>query len=133
MINDLTYYIICGVLTAGIMLGIAWMSSVKTAVRGNRLSTVCVAFAVAVTLVKHEILTDMALIACMGISLAASVLWAVRVKMIEMPQVVAVLNGFGGAASAFVGAATLLEGAEIDRFSAAAAALAIAVGMVILI
>ena len=43
---DTVYYILCGVLTVGILLGISMMSKVKTAAAGNLLSACCMGAAV---------------------------------------------------------------------------------------
>lgn len=53
--TDKVYYIICGVLSIGVLLGINMMSKVKSAVKGNRLSALCMLAAVCVTLYKYQI------------------------------------------------------------------------------
>ena len=58
--------------------------------------------AIALVLVKYEIISVLSLWICI-LGLAIGILWAYKVKMIEMPQMVALLNGFGGIASAIVG------------------------------
>lgn len=47
--SNLAYYIVCAVLVAGVLGGIAMMSRVKTAVAGNALSAACTAAAIFVT------------------------------------------------------------------------------------
>jgi NAD(P) transhydrogenase subunit beta len=130
--SDSVYYLVCGVLTLGVLGGIAMLSRVQSAVRGNLLSAFCTAAAVMVTLYKYEILSDYALWVCVAAGSAAGLAGAYRVRMIQMPQVVALLNGFGGAASALVAAAAVLETAETDLFFSLTAALALAVGMITL-
>mgnify|MGYP000146329740 CR=1 FL=1 len=44
--SNLAYYIVCAVLVAGVLGGIAMMSRVKTAVAGNALSAACTAAAI---------------------------------------------------------------------------------------
>lgn len=129
--SNLAYYIICGVLVAGVLGGIAMMSRVKTAVAGNALSAVCTAAAIFVTLYKYHLLTQAGLWICLALGLAVGLVGAYRVKMIQMPQTVALLNGFGGAASALVAAVSLMEGLK-GIFSLVTAGLALAVGMITL-
>ena len=52
------YYMICAVLTLGVLVGIAMMSKVPTAVKGNLLSAGCTLAAVLVTLYRYDILSD---------------------------------------------------------------------------
>ncbi len=127
-----TYYIFCAFSTLGVLIGISLMSKVRTSAKGNILSAICVTVAIFVTLYKYEITVDISLWITMAIGLIAGLIWAYRVKMIDMPQVVALLNGFGGAASAFVATITLLADTEIDTFSIVTGGLALAVGMVTL-
>lgn len=129
--SNLAYYIVCGVLVAGVLGGIAMMSRVKTAVAGNALSAVCTAAAIFVTLYKYHLLTQAGLWICLALGLAVGLVGAYRVKMIQMPQTVALLNGFGGAASALVAAVSLMEGLR-EIFSLVTAGLALAVGMITL-
>lgn len=128
--SDLTYYVICGVLTVFVLIGIALMSKVKTSILGNGLSAVCMAAAIIITLYKYNIFPDLLLWIFMIFGLAAGVIGAYKVKMIDMPQAVALLNGFGGAASTIIGVLTLLDTSEIYAFSLITAGLAIAVGMI---
>jgi NAD(P) transhydrogenase subunit beta len=114
--SDLTFYIVSGILTAGFLLGIAWMGKIKTAVPGNALSAACVGLAVVMAAVRYELF----LLTWAGIILIGTgfgVIWAARVKMIAMPQTVALFNGFGGAASAIVGIMTVWDNnVYIGRF-----------------
>ena len=138
--TETLFFILCGVLTLGILIGIAMMSKVKTAVVGNLLSACCMGGAVVLTLFHCEIFSDTAdlilLLVCMAVSLILSLIWASRIKMIQMPQIVALFNGFGGAASALVAIVTLLdEGnktAGNQTFSMITGALALAIGMITL-
>lgn len=127
--SDVAYYIACGVLTLGVLYGIAMMSRVKSAVTGNKLSSVCIAVAILLTLYKYDILSDTALWVCIAIGLVAGMIGAYKVKMIEMPEVVALLNGFGGLASALVAIISMLDGYAMDVFSLVTGGLALAVGM----
>ena len=55
-IPDATYYVIVGLLTLVILLGISFMSKVKLARLGNQISAVAMLFAIALTLINYEIL-----------------------------------------------------------------------------
>lgn len=129
--TDMLYYILCAVLTVGILIGISMMSKVKSSVAGNMLSAVCTLAAILVTLFKYDILSDWMLWVALAIGSVAGLFAAARVKMIQMPQAVAILNGFGGAASALVAIASLMN-ASMDTFSRTTAGLALAVGMLTL-
>ncbi|MEN6316147.1 MAG: NAD(P)(+) transhydrogenase (Re/Si-specific) subunit beta [Clostridiaceae bacterium] len=130
--SELVYYTFCGILIAGVLAGIAMMSQVGSAAYGNALSAVCTAAAIIITLYKYGILSDYLLWFSMAAGLAAGLIGAGRVKMIEMPEAVALLNGFGGAASALVAAITVLEGHEADPFPMLTAGLALGIGMITL-
>lgn len=129
---DTVYYILCGVLTVGILLGISMMSKVKNAAAGNLLSACCMGAAVLLTLWHYQILADWLLWACMALGLVLGLIWAARIKMIQMPQIVALFNGFGGAASALVAIISLLDGWELSTFGKLTGALALAIGMITL-
>jgi NAD(P) transhydrogenase subunit beta len=93
------------------ILGLKMLSSPKTARRGNFLGALGMLIAIVVTLFDQSIL-DYTFIA-VGLLLGTIIGWllAVRVKMTGMPQMVGVLNGFGG------GASTLVAFAEYLRLS----------------
>ncbi len=129
--NDVIYYILCALFVAMVMIGISLMSKVKTAALGNRLSAVGMASAIITTLVKYQILTNTLLWACIVAGLLIGMVWASRAKMIQMPQIVALYNGFGGLASAIVAGITM-AGTQMDAFSAATAVIALAIGLVTL-
>ncbi len=123
------YYIISAVLVLGVLLGISMMSKVKTANMGNALSAICTAVAMAVVLYNAEILT--AWQAWLGIAIGAVIglIGAVKVKMIQMPQAVALLNGLGGLASALVAILTINQAGE-DLFALFVGEVALVVGFV---
>ena len=135
----LIYYISSAILVLGVLAGIYLMSKVEKAHIGNSLSAVSMALAIALTMVKYEVFgsdvrTALAVIvASMLIGSGIGAWITKKVKMIQMPQMVALLNGFGGGASAFVGALTLFTDKEADAFSVFTAMLALVVGVVTLI
>ncbi|MCL2833893.1 MAG: NAD(P)(+) transhydrogenase (Re/Si-specific) subunit beta [Treponema sp.] len=131
MIGNSFYLAAGGLLAIGILAGIALMGKVRTAAMGNRLSALCVAAAVLLTLLRFNILNIYLylIIIPLAAGIIFSFFWAKKIKMITMPQSIAMLNGFGGAASALVGAVTLLGAAETDPFVRITCGLAITVGM----
>ena len=131
---DSVYYILCIVLAGLVLLGISMMSKVKTALWGNLLSCACMAAAIVLTIVRYDFSGKWLwlLVGLVPAAIAGAIL-AKRVKMIEMPQTVAMLNGFGGAASALVAAVTLTDGKVIGAFEAATAGFALIIGMVTLL
>lgn len=127
------YYVLCAILVLGILFGISMMSRVETAVKGNRLSAICSAAAILITMFYYHILTDWLLWICIAIGLVIGLIWAYRIKMIQMPQVVALFNGLGGAASALVAIIVFYSGLSVGGFSRATAALALVIGVVTLV
>ncbi|HBG16342.1 MAG TPA: NADP transhydrogenase subunit beta, partial [Firmicutes bacterium] len=97
-------------LVAGIVGGIKLMSSPKTAVEGNLLGAVCMAGAIILTLVSNQIVSLPILWVGMLIGSVLGYMLAVKVAMIQMPQMVALLNGLGGGSSAIVSWLVLLTG-----------------------
>ena len=84
------------------ILGLKRLSHPKTARSGNFLAALGMLIAIAATLTSSNVL-DLKLIAIgVGIGSVIGLLFATRVQMTEMPQMVAIFNGLGGAASAFV-------------------------------
>ena len=133
----LTYYIICAVLSMAVLLGISLMSKVKTAVTGNAISALSVLAGILVTLVYNNVVSVWSIYIYVLIGAIIGGALAIRVKMIQMPQLVALLNGVGGLASALVGILTLLQiGISTNNypvFTNVTATLAIVVGVVTLV
>ena len=128
MITDTVYYIISAVLVLGVLLGISMMSKVKSANNGNTLSAVCTLIAILVVMYDCEILTAWQAWLGLAIGAAIGIIGAVKVKMIEMPQAVALLNGLGGLASALVAILTIWQ--TEDMFEIYVGAVALVVGFV---
>ncbi len=128
VLSNSLYYIISAVLVLGVLIGISMMSKVKTAYKGNNLSVVCTAIAILVVLYNNSILT--AWQAWIGLLIGAiiGVIGAIKVKMIQMPQAVALLNGLGGLASALVAILTINQ--ATDKFAVYVGSVALLVGWV---
>jgi len=126
--TDLLYYGILIILIFGILIGIACMSRVEKAAFGNKLSAVCTGIAIILTLIWYDMLSAVDIWIFLAVGLVIGLIGAYRVKMIEMPQTVAILNGFGGVASAIVAIVTLYGG-SISLFELAVAGLTLCIGM----
>lgn len=126
---DISFFIIAVILIIGFLTGIRLMQSPKTALRGNRLGALCMGLALIFVIYHTELyLEPLPWIFIIGGGLLGLLLGQ-KVKMIQMPQMVALLNGFGGAASAFVaGVALAIYHTETSPLFLATAALALAVG-----
>ncbi len=95
------------VFVAGFLYGIRLMNSPSTAVRGNLLGGFCMLGAVAAILLEQRILGQGVLWLSMGAGGIIGYLLAMRAAMIQIPQLVALLNGLGGGASAITALAIL--------------------------
>ncbi len=104
-------YIVASIL---FIMGLKQMGRPKTAVRGNLLGAAAMLLAVVMTLVSVAYggaATKAPFLWFIGVGVilgaAAGIVLALRVQMTQMPQLVALFNGLGGAASIFVAAAEL--------------------------
>ncbi len=98
-------YLVAAVL---FILGLKGLTSPRTAVRGNLLGGTGMLLAMVATLVDRQIVSFDLIAVGLAIGAAIGVIWAVKVQMTAMPQLVAAFNGFGGGASAFVASAAAL-------------------------
>ena len=129
--SNLAYFALCGLCVAAVLLGINMMSKVKTAVSGNALSAAAMVMAMAMIFFLRAWAADVSVIVSICIALAAGavigVYGAAKAKMIAMPQIIALLNGLGGGASALVAAVTAMD-SGVPAFEAITAGLALAIG-----
>lgn len=84
------------------ILGLKNLSSPATARKGNALSAIGMLLGVIITLLDHQILGFDLMMAGILIGSLIGVFAAKKVEMTEMPELVALFNGFGGIASALV-------------------------------
>jgi len=84
------------------IMGLKLLSHPKTAVRGNALGALGMLIAVVATLFDKSILSYEWIIAGILIGSVIGILLAIYIQMTAMPQLVALLNGFGGIASVLV-------------------------------
>jgi H+-translocating NAD(P) transhydrogenase subunit beta len=90
------------VATVLFIIGIKKLNRTQEARQGNYLSALAMLLAVVATLIDSQLLTPVETFSCMLVGGAVGLLWARRVEMTQMPEMVAIFNGFGGAASFFV-------------------------------
>ncbi len=91
------------------ILGLKWLSSPATAVKGNRTSSLGMLIAIVVTLLDQAIVSYQVVVAGLIVGSSLGLWMAKRVQMTAMPQMVALLNGLGGGASLLVGGAEFLR------------------------
>ena len=91
------------------ILGIKGLTHPRTAVRGNAIGAAGMLLAIIVTMLDRQIVGWVWIAAGLAVGSVVGVLMALRTKMTSMPQMVAMLNGLGGASSAIVGGAVLHE------------------------
>jgi NAD(P) transhydrogenase subunit beta len=126
-------------LAAGVLfiVGLKGLTSPATARRGNRLASVGMLVAVItaiVDLVEIDAGTKW-LIVGGGLAVGGTIgaLFALRVKMTDMPQLVAAFNGFGGGSSALVSAAAVVAaGATMATETAVTTSLSLVIGTITL-
>jgi len=84
------------------IFGIKYLGSPKTARKGNLFASIGMFMAIAVTLLDQEVLTFEWIIVGAIIGSGVGLLLAYKTPMTGMPQMVGMLNGFGGGASTLV-------------------------------
>ena len=118
-------YIVAAIL---FIFGLKMLTSPATARKGNLISAIGMLLAVVVTLLSRDII-DYKWIAA-GI-IAGSIIGAFSARLVamtQMPQMVALFNGFGGITSLLVGWATYHVMAAPDLFTATTIFLAVLIG-----
>ena len=90
------------------IVGLKQLSHPRTARRGNALAAAGMLVAVVVTLIDQDIVGWGTVAGGFVVGAAIGVVWARRVAMTAMPEMVAALNGFGGVASSLVAGAELV-------------------------
>ncbi|MCL1817194.1 MAG: NAD(P)(+) transhydrogenase (Re/Si-specific) subunit beta [Clostridiales bacterium] len=128
VISQTAFYVISLLLVLGVLMDMNLMSSPKTAVLGNKIGAVSMLLAIVLTLLYYNVI-NLALIAvfllmgsCIG------VIVALKVKMIHMPQTVALLHCGGAGAAALIALAAVLNGDVFTGFSKFTSMLALVVG-----
>jgi H+-translocating NAD(P) transhydrogenase subunit beta len=94
------------------IIGLKRLGSPATARQGNLISLVGMILAILVTLADRAIISYWVILAGVVVGTTLGLGQAYAVKMTAMPQMVALLNGWGGAASMIVSAAEFLRAYE---------------------
>ena len=124
LITNLSY-VLASVL---FILGIKKLSHPKTAREGNFISAMGMLIAIVATLVSNGQIDLKLILIGMIIGSILGALFAIKVEMTQMPQMVAIFNGFGGGASALVAAAEFLKGGDISAFTISTISISVFVG-----
>jgi len=111
--------------------GLKQMSSPATARRGNLLSSVGMLIAIVATLFEAQVISYWQIALGIVVGGCIGAIMARTVKMTAMPQMVALLNGFGGAASALVAGGEFFRTLLTQRDFQAATSIAIMLGVLI--
>ena len=91
------------------VLALKGLSSPPSARRGNLLGAAGAVVAVVATFIVYEVRNLAWILVAIAVGAAVGVLFARRVAMTAMPQLVALFNGVGGGAAAIVGLLELFE------------------------
>jgi NAD(P) transhydrogenase subunit beta len=84
------------------IVGLSGLTGPRTAVRGNRLAAIGMGVAIVATLLRPEVRNAGLIVLGVAIGVAVALPAARRVKMTQMPQMVALFNGVGGGAVALI-------------------------------
>ena len=110
------------------VFGLKLLSSPKTAAKGNLISAIGMLIAVVATLLMKEIIDYKWILIGIILGSFVGILASKRIKMTSMPEMVALLNGFGGLASLLVGWAVYYNNFNISSFTAVTIFLSILIG-----
>jgi NAD(P) transhydrogenase subunit beta len=83
-------------------VGLKELGSPATARKGNTLASVGMLIAIVATLLEKQVLNYGMIFVAIALGSVLGAVMAYKVEMTDMPQMVGLLNGFGGAASAMV-------------------------------
>ena len=109
--------------------GLKMLSHPKTARNGNIIASVGMLIAIIVTVYLGTNLNLINIAIAMVIGSVIGSFFAIRVKMTQMPQLVAIFNGFGGGASALVASSEFLKyGAQSNLYLIISITLSVLIG-----
>ena len=112
-------------------MGIKRLSSPRTAQSGNTIASLGMLVAIIATIISFDLLNFKLIAIGMIIGTIIGATFAIRVQMTQMPQMVAIFNGFGGGASALVAAAeyfTKYDTVELNTFITGTIILSVFIG-----
>ena len=113
------------------IFGIKRLSSPRTAASGNQIAAIGMGLAIVATLLHRDVVDFGGILIGVAAGGAIGAFAAQRVAMTDMPQMVAVFNGLGGAASALVAAAEMVRLGLAGQEPGLAVALPIVLGTLI--
>jgi NAD(P) transhydrogenase subunit beta len=96
------------------IFGIKGLSHPRTAVRGNLTGAFGMLLAIVLTLLDQNIVRFEIIVAGLVIGAAIGAVMALKIHITAMPQMVALLNGFGGGASVLVAGAAMIATAVVS-------------------
>ncbi len=123
-------YLIAAVL---FIVGIKLLGKPSTARTGNSLSAAAMLIAIAATLLDQQVLSYTEIAATILIASTLGVYAARKVAMTAMPEMIALLNGFGGLASALVSTSEYWRMTQEGNFEAIHSAIGISMALSIVI
>ena len=92
--------------------GLKMLSHPKTARNGNMIATLGMLIAIVTTVLSGTMLNIKMIAIAMVVGSIIGAFFAVRVEMTQMPQLVAIFNGFGGGASALVASSEFIKNSD---------------------
>ena len=119
------FYVLAAVL---FILGLKKLSHPKTARSGNTIAAAGMFIAIVATLIAYDQIDYQLIAVGMIIGTIIGATFAIKVEMTQMPQMVAIFNGFGGGASALVAAAEFLKTGDITTFTLSTIMISVFVG-----
>ena len=118
-------YVLASVL---FILGIKKLGHPKTARDGNFVAASGMLIAIVATLVFYSKIDFQLILIGIAIGAIIGATFAIKVEMTQMPQMVAIFNGFGGGASALIASAEFLSSGNINTFTLSTIMISIFVG-----
>ncbi|MBC6366681.1 NAD(P)(+) transhydrogenase (Re/Si-specific) subunit beta [Algoriphagus sp. AK58] len=115
------------------IIGIKFLGKTKDARKGNVISAVGMLLAIAATLVNLDLATFPEMLAAMLLGGAIGLYYAKKVEMTQIPEMVALFNGFGGMASLGVALSdhflkTQVQAVEIDTVNSVSIIASVLIG-----
>jgi len=129
-LQDLVIPIIYLISAVFFILGLRQLSHPRTALKGNRTASIGMLLAIVATLLNNQILDFQSIFIAILIGSAIGAILAKQIEMTSMPQLVALFNGFGGAASLLVATAEFYRGGIFPIFIFFTIALSVLIGSV---
>ena len=103
------------------IVGLKGLTRPRTAVRGNQMGALAMLVAVVATMLHQDVVSLGGILVGIVIGSAVGVVLASRIEMTAMPQLVALFNGLGGAASVLVAGGYLAGATSVNSASVLAA------------